>query len=63
MTWKAVLFAIFIEHGQRGIISLIVWLLGVNLGFFLDYGGRFDAQMCLPVFEVCGQSMLMRNVQ
>src|SRR5260370_29985423 len=56
MTRKAVFFAVFIEDGQRRIVSLILWLLGVNLGFFLDYSGRCDAHMCLPVFEVCGQA-------
>jgi hypothetical protein len=61
MTWKAVLFAVLIEHAQRRIVNLIFWLLGVNLGFFLDYGGCLDAHTCLPVYEVCGQLVKMSN--
>ncbi len=47
MTWKAVLLAVSVENGEGRIISLIFWLLGVNLSLFLDYGGRFDTHMCL----------------
>src|SRR6266705_917178 len=35
ITWKAVLFAVFIEHGQRRIVNLILWLLGSTLVSFL----------------------------
>ncbi len=56
ITWKAIFFAVFIEHGQRRIISFIVRLLRIKLGFFPDYSGRFDAQRCPSIYEVCSRT-------
>jgi hypothetical protein len=60
MTWKAVLFAVFIEHAQRRIVNLILWPLGVNLSFFLDYSGRCDAHI-FQSLKSAGRLMKMSN--
>src|SRR5450755_1618459 len=43
ITLRPVRFPICVQEQQRRVISLFVRLLGVNLGFFLDYSGRVDA--------------------